>query len=291
MSAQRDFQAVAGVVAPPRLRAYRVLLAGLGFELLDPDDRAGLHPLLVPIARAPSGATVGLLCWPTAPPGFPVPVAQQASEPDRRFTLDFVAPSVDVALHRELALRDVAGDPLPSLDPEDLAPVYAAGAVAASGLPIAAYRLTQIGETHAFHEELVERHLARGATLAAQVTADRALRVAPGWARPMAFRALLFARLGDLEQARDSAAAALADPVWTLGHPFAEVAALAGWRAISSAPFRRLADDLGKPPADRAAHLLDALAVEGGDWGAERRRLAALYAEAGLGATAALVGG
>ena len=280
---------VAGVAPPPRLTAWQAILAGSGAEILDPGARAGLHPLVVPVARDPLGAVVGLLCWPTAPEGFPPPVVRQYVQGPRRWSLELVATSVDAAVHRELVARDAAGEALPPADPSDPAPVYRAGDLAASGLPLASYRLTRIGEVHGFFEELVDRHLERGATMAALVTADRALRVAPGWARPLAFRALLLARLGQDDEARDTAAAALAEPIWTMGHPFGEVAAIAGWRRVTSEPFRRLADDPQKLPADRAAHLLDAVAVEGGDWGRDRDRIAALYAEAGLAGAAALV--
>lgn len=285
-------QRIAGVAAPPRLPTYLVALAGRGGQVLDPGDRASLHPLIVPLVREPSGAVQGLLRWPTAPTGLPLPVVRQGGEPHDRWTLELVATSVDQALHRELATRDASGESFAPALLDELAraePLYAPGQFVASGLSLAAYRLLRIGETHAFFEQLAERHLAKQAPLAAQVTADRSIRVAPGWARPMAYRALLLDRLGEHEQARDSAASALADPVWTLGHPFDRVATIAGWQKISGEPFRRLARAQSKLPADRAAHLLDALAVEGGDWSQDRSELAELYAQAGLDAVAALV--
>jgi len=283
---------IAGVPAPARLRAYLALLAGQGSQILAPTERRDLHPLVVPLARDGAGAVVGLLCWPTAPPGFPLPVVRQSAVPALRWTLELLASSVDQALHRELVCRDARGEPVPeswASDPEGGEPLYRSGDLAASGLPLAVYRLTRVGETFAFFEDLISRHLEGGATMAALVTSDRLLRIAPGWARPMAVRARLLASLGEPEQARDSAAAALADPVWTLGLPFAEVATIAGWTSVSAEPFRRLAADVRKPPADRAAHLLDAIAVEGGAWSTERLALADLYRQAGLHSTARMV--
>jgi hypothetical protein len=282
---------LAGVRPPPRLNAWLVSLAGAGCTVVEPGAADNVHPLVVPAAREPDGSLIGLLCWPTAPESLPLPVVRQRPG-DLGWTLELVAESVDQALHRELALRDAMGEDEPVALLEAVhrdGPLYSWGAVRQAGMNLAVYRLTQIGESHHFFEELVERHLDRGAGLAAMVTADRAARVAPGWARPMAFRALLLARLGEMDQARDSAAAALADPVWTLGHPFESVARLAGWGAISSDPFRRLADDTSKPIADRAAHLMDAVAVEGGHWDDARDDLARLYRDAGLVRTASLI--
>lgn len=286
-------QEVVGRPAPARLSVLLTLLAGEGHEIVEPHPPAALHPLVVPLARARSGNVLGLLCWPTAPRSMPLPlVLHPLADPERRWTLDLIATSVDQAVHRVLALREVAGETLSETllrHVNEPGVLYESGQLAGSGLSEAAYRVMRIGETHTFYEDLVNQHLERGATTAAMVTADRSAEIAPGWARPMAARALLLSQLGEHDQARDSAAAALADPVWTLGHPFAKIAALAGWLSINSQPFRRLATAESKPVADRAAHLLDALAVEGGDWAQGRAELADLYEQAGLDQTAALI--
>ena len=209
-------------------------------------------------------------------------VRQRSEEPEHAWTLELVSRSADAHIHRELALRDYAGESLPQalLEAVDRDGVlYAPGMARGSGLPLQAYLLLTVGETHAFFEALIEKHLQKGDTMAAQVTADRAA------------RARLLVALGKPEEARDSAAAALSDAVWTLGHPFDEIAKIAGWSKVSGEPFLRLARSEGKLVADRAAHLMDATAADKGAWADIREELAALYAEAELPAVAALVSG
>ena len=83
---------------------------------------------------------------------------------------------------------------------------------------------------------------------------------------------------------------ALLEPLWTLGEAVQRATELAGWdKPPSGAPFRELVADSSKLPADRAAHLLDAVCVEGGAWDAARPELGALYREAGLDVVAAFV--
>ena len=278
---------LARVEPPARLAALELLLAGGSHDLLDPRQSAGVHPLVVPLARDSQGHILGLLRWPTAPEGMHPPVVRQAGP-----QLSLVARSVDAWVHAELAHRDARGEALGGLltaanDPGHL---YAAGQLAASRLPLNAYLLLKVGVTFDFFEELIEAHLEKGDEKAALVTADRACREAPGWARPQAIRARTYERVGRLEEARDGARVALLEPIWTLGEDPQGVAVLAGWtEPVTGAPFRRLAEDASKPPADRAAHLMDAVAADGGDWDAARAELGALYREAGLDDIAAFV--
>lgn len=282
----------AGLTPPVRLKPLVTALVGAGGAVLDPRERAGLHPLVLPLIRETKGGTVGLLRWPTPLPNMPAQVVR--FHPSQPHTLELVAVSADAHLHRHLAIRDAQGEPLSEAllasvnEPESL---YEAGQAAASGLPLKAYLLVRVGETHAFFEELVEAHLAKGDTTAAKVTADRACQQDHGWGRPWVYRAHLLERLNHPDEARDTARLALGEPVWTYGAPFAPLAQLAGWSTVSSAPYRELATTASKPPADRAAHLMDAVSIEGGDWDGARANLAALYREAGLDQVAEFVAG
>jgi len=213
---------------------------------------------------------------------------------DRPHPLELVEVSPDTHLHRHLAMREASGEVLSepllaSINGPD--PLYVPGQLAESGLPLKAYLLVRVGETHAFFEELIAAHIAKGDTTAATVTADRACQQDHGWARPWVFRAKLLSQLAQHDEARDTARTALGDPVWTFGEPFAPIAQLAGWSTISSAPYRELATTASKPPADRAAHWMDAVSIEGGDWDPIRGVLQSLYEEAELGAIAEFVGG
>ncbi len=287
-----SFADAVGWPAPRRLGVLLALRAAEGDTVLDGPDgtwTAGLHPLLVPLWRDPEGGVGGLLRWPTPHPGMDLPLVHQA--PGTPWTLTLVDRSVDAHLVRALATADATSRPPPPSLEEVAAALHPPGTVGASGLPLAAWLLRHVG---ARHDELETRALAfleRGDAMAAQVTADRACRGSEGWARPHGFRARLLARLGALDEARDAAATAFTEPVWTLGGHLDQVARLAGWSRVTSVGYRRLLARAEKPPADRAAHLLDACAIEGGDWDGVREPVAALYREAGLEAVARWVAG
>ena len=246
---------VAGVPAPPRLPALLELLAEDGLLRVDPQETAGLHPLLVPIGRDREGLPVGFLRWPTPGANAQMPVVVQDSH-----GLRMLAPSTHALLEGRVPGRSLA-------------------------------ERMKIGVAPSFFEDLIDSWRARGDLMAALVTADRATQAFEGWARPLAVRARLLAELGREEEARDGARWSLLQPVWTLGEPFAPIARLAGWVGpIGGAPYRRLAEAPDKPILDRAAHLMDAACADGEAWDGLRAPLAALYAEAGLHAVARLVG-
>ena len=276
----------AGVEPPPRLAALMSLLVGDELEVCDPRDRSGLHPLLVPLARD-EHTTVALLRWPTPPKGLPMPVVRAGER-----GMSLVALSVDQWLHKELATRDVDQDDMAGLlravNRDEV--LYEPGAVTLSNLPLKAYLLLKVGGLPELYYELALGHEAKGDTMAACVTADRCTTAVPDFGEPHVFRTALLDRLGRGEAARESARAALTLPIWTLGAPFEPVALKAGWaHPVTSAPFHAAADDTNKPVLDRAAHRMDAVAVEEGDWDAVRPELAALFREGGLGALADFV--
>lgn len=195
--------------------------------------------------------------------------------------------SVDQWLHRELATRDSRGESLGGLGREG-EDVYVPGALAASSLPLMAYLLLRVGGQPDLYEDMAGRHLDKGDDMAALVTADRATTAIPGWGSPMHFRMRLLTQLGRTQAAQEAARCTLTEPVWTFGAPFEPVAELAGWPDASSAPYRRLVES-AELPLDKAAHLMDAVAVEGGDWDAAKPELAACYAEAELHDVAAFI--
>jgi len=276
----------AGQTAPARLDAVALWSAELGHSPISPEDRGGHHPLLIPFAREPGGV-LGLLRWATPPEDHPMPVVREDVH-----GLHLVAPSVDQLLHTELATRDAEGAPYDELLEAANAPetLYEPGMVALVGHGPNAYLILRVGAAPSFYEQLALRHLSREDGAAALVTADRGCTAALGWGRPLAFRARLLADLGRMDEARDAARLSLLEPTWTLGGPVEEVALLAGWRPpITSRSWRVLADNEEKPVLDRAAHLMDAIHVEGGDWTAARPQLASFYDEAGLHTLAAFV--
>jgi hypothetical protein len=263
-----------GLQPPSRLPALELVLAGTDWVAVDPAERSGLLPLLIPLAHD-GERTLGLLRWATPEPDAPMPLVSTSGA-----GLHLLASSLDTWLRRELATREAKGEDLSGLLSAANHPgrLYHPGEAAASGLPLNAFLLLRVGVCPAFLAELAEAHLERGDQTAALVSAERAERSSEGWASPTAFRALLLERLGKHDQAADTARLALLNPVWTLERAFAPIARLAGWRdPITSRAYRTLAEDGTKPPLDRAAHLMDAAAVEGGVYDAIRPALAALY--------------
>ena len=292
LSRLREVLDLAGVLPPSRLELFASVLVGQGAEVIDPSEPDGIHPLMIPIARGSRGEVIGFLRWPTPLQDMPLQVVSQAAP--NAPTLELVSPSVDAFLHRHVALRESQGETLSeslanAINTPDL--LYAPGTLAASRLPLSAYLLIKVGENHAFFERLIEDHLRRGDTTAAAVTADRACKQDYGWARPWVFRALLLQQLEQPDEARDTARLALAEPIWTFGHPFSALATLAGWGTPTSIAYRKLASNPDKAPADRAAHWMDATAIDHEPWDGIRPILAELYEEAGLEHVSRLVQG
>ncbi|MCP4807025.1 MAG: hypothetical protein GY913_26745 [Proteobacteria bacterium] len=264
---------------PVRLGALLSLLVGDELEICDPRDRAGLHPLLVPLARD-ENTTTALLRWPTPSTGHPLPLVRAGSR-----GMSLLALSADQWLHKELATRDADGDDAAGLaravNRDEV--LYEPGTLALSNLPLKAYLLLKVGGLPELYYELALRHEEKGDEMAACVTADRCTTAIPDFGEPHVFRTALLDRLGRHDSARESARAALTLPLWTLGAPFEAVALKAGWaKPVTSARFHEAADDTTKPVLDRAAHRMDAIAVEEGDWDAARPELAALFREGGL---------
>ncbi len=264
----------AGMAPPPRLDALMHWAAAAGWRA--DDDRSNLHPLVVPLARRDQHV-LGLLRWPTPDAGTATPVVRTDG-----WQVTLVGPSVDAVLHRALATAD-AEDRWDDALASHTDALYLRGTLAASRLPLAGYLMMRVGVDHGFFEERIAAHEARGDIDAALVTADRLMQDTHGFARAGAIRAWTLARARRLEEAADAARLTLLQPAWTLGEPFAPIARLAGWTdPITSWGFRRLADDDSRPPADRAAHRMDQVAVDRGPWEAIRLELASLYEEAGL---------
>lgn len=228
------------------------------------DSREGLCPLLEPLTRD-AGGTTALLRWPTPPKDMPAPVVRQVGHGVR-----LLASSTEQFLHQVAVMSEQAG-----ID-HGLDEVYVPGSVAASKLPPLAYLLLKVGGLPEPYEALALRHEEKGDLTAASVTLDRLSGLFPDWGRYHALRADLFGRMERHEETRDAARAAMAQPLWTMGAPVVEVAALAG---VVATPERYR--QLEGPILDRAAHLLDAAFLDE-DWDAVREPLAALYEEAGL---------
>lgn len=170
------------------------------------------------------------------------------------------------------------------------ASLYEPGDRAQTGLELLPWVILKAGGAPWAYAAARDGHLRRGDAASALIAAERACERFAGWAELHAWRMRLLQAAGRDEEAREAATAALALPVWTLMGPFEEVAVTAGWRPpISAAPFHARADADAVAPADWAAYLMDATALEGRPWHEVRARLADWYEGAGLAGIATLV--
>ena len=255
---------VAAVPAPPRLDALVRLLTAQGLSPVDPAARAGLHPLLIPLATGASAAkvtgwapadactsstsplpgspphpgpsiVVGLLRWAAdaaGERGLPVVLTSPGSP---RLTL--LARSAEEFTHRALAEEEAArgdatGPYAAAVGPAD-SPYTPGDVPTGTASPPSpafdAHLVRRVGIFPDVAERLIARHLAKGDTMSALITGEWYSRKGafPGWGRPYEAAARVYSSLGRSEEARDCARAALALPWWGLEHGFAAAAALA----------------------------------------------------------------
>ncbi|GBF98503.1 hypothetical protein Rsub_11494 [Raphidocelis subcapitata] len=231
---------VSVTACPKLLPALLQVLQAQGHAIVPPSERAGLHPLVIPLAAAPAppppaGASVvgdavvlGLLRWadPGRHKGMALPVVAM-SRGARGVRL--LARSVDEYLHRVLAEEEDAagaGGPTPLADaasaasPAAVAELYSRGAVERSGLGGAKFKLYLVKKAGMYpdvSEALSLGHLARGDVTSALVAAEWYMRNNhfPGWGRPYEFAAELYKKTRE-EECRDVARLALRSPWWSL---------------------------------------------------------------------------
>ena len=251
----------AGAEVPANLAQLLAVVTAEGASPLPPDARDGLHPLVLPIAKAWRGdrdddRVVGLLLRPSpstprAPLAGPLPVVLAGSGGVRMLAKD-AASYVHAAIIREdasPASATTTPEPYPVAGAAGAAgrAMYTRGELAASSMPDRpeVFILRNVGKFPDDMEAMALRHLrgvekegaspSQSAVTSALVTAewyanDRAFE---GWAGPQAFNARMLFAMGRADEARDAARVALStaacwDTVGTERGGAAEMAALAG---------------------------------------------------------------
>eukprot|EP00775_Hariotina_reticulata_P005352 gene5352-5588_t len=301
---------VAVVSCPKRLPALLKVLEVQGHTLLSPSDRAGLHPLVIPLSSTAAGdqqQVFGLLRWPqpNQHKAMPLPLVSM-SRGGRNLTLQ--ARSVDEYLHRLLAEEDFSSGPgqIREAAGDDGYDLYSPGGVEAAGFAgkLNLYLIRKVGMFPDVCEGLSLGHLAKGDETAAMVASEWYMRNNhfPGWGRPYEFAAELFQKIGRRgEEARDMARYALRNPWWSLSNFAATRAAseLQGsakqvhWQLSEAATAASTAQVTGfnyKEPKteeqlalEEAAELLDlAASGEEGGYSSITPQLADAYQRAGL---------
>ncbi len=267
--------------------------APAGHPLLDPlcrvagygavQDHRQRMPLVIPFARDDVGL-LAILAWPTPQPTVADPVVRC-----RGSRLELRAASVGDWIKQQLAELDAGGSLPPELC-EAAGDLYNTGDLAQTGLPLPVWVVLKGGGAPWAYAQLVARHTAHGDATAALIAAERACERFPGWAELHARRYRQLVATDGIA-ARDAATAAMALPMWTLSGDVTPLATGIGWQPpFDGSNYRRLADDEERLPADRAAYVMDAVAMGSGDWDSARAEVSHLYKEAGLAGVARLAG-
>ncbi|KAJ1634224.1 hypothetical protein T492DRAFT_974769 [Pavlovales sp. CCMP2436] len=256
--------------APPGLGALAATLRlQPGARALQPDERLGLHPLMVPLSASAEGEISGVLLVPGATRNelarfAPVVTAGQG--------LRVLGETVTQAARRLLAEGDVSGaegveaaieaaaaDGVLYRRGEATVPAGKAGAQAG----LAAYLLPKVGPFLDLYERLAQQHLERGDGESALITCERAQNAFAELGLPFAVHAGIHRMLGREDEARDISRVALTKPLWSLGaygkpEQLAALAAMAGYEPPR--PSREwysavLALDVGGDVRSRATEL------------------------------------
>ena len=220
---------IALVDPPSKIELLFDLLQLNGEEIVQPRKRAELNPFLIPISKRTSDNS--FLCyirWPTQKPGMDLQVVRTTSTGIKLVAMgtdqlckrlvvemDFYAHShadEAIALINKDSKVYTKGDyiPLiksgkfPALTKEDLK------------LFLDRYILTKVGAFPDCYEALSEDYVKRSDVTSGLITCERAVSVFYGWGHPMGVHAKLLSKLGRDKEARDTARAALSNPLWTI---------------------------------------------------------------------------
>lgn len=220
------------VDVPAHLEALLAALEAKGNVKMDPNERRGMFPLAIPLAKdVQTGEVLALLRWPQPERSHTMPIVSLHNT----CGVTLKAQDATQMLHRMLVEEDVAVDggeqssrpvaeAIGYLDAE----FYTKGDFARGKLPhLAAYITKHVGYFPDVCESLVQHHLDKGDTMSAMITVDWYAGRFPHWGSPHVFSAKLYQRLGRLEEARDEARKALLKPWWSLGDNWMSVMKLA----------------------------------------------------------------
>lgn len=297
------------------------LLRLQGHMPVEPTHRSGLHPLVVPLARAASGETFGLLRWPLPEAESVVnvvvqpPAAAGASSPSlslrpcgtvaqfaRRAAVEVDASgSPDSASSASSAeILEAAADVVTATGGRP----YEPGELSASRLKTVQFLLLRVGPFADIWDTVARSQLAKGDETAALVAAERASALNPGWGCCLYLQSQLMTSLKRHDEARDLALGALELPWWTLGAPLQEVLAAAqlshieDLRGLVRSMEDKVREQQNAPPRTpselallRALDALDDTVRSGGTWDAVRHTVAEALSEAGYEDDAAVARG
>ena len=219
----------AKVEPPSRLSTLLDFLELKGNTLVDPSDRNGLNPFLIPIAR--DGADQSLLCymrWPTQREEMPLQLVRTTPAGVRLVSL-----STDNLCHRYAVEMDFRKEPTAAVAIDKLnvgAHLYTSGdynTYLNSGkfpkttekelnLVLDRYLLTKVGPFPDCYERLAQNFYDSNNITSALITCERAGSLFYSWGHPLHFHMKMLRDAGRPEECLEAARSAMGLPKWTL---------------------------------------------------------------------------
>lgn len=212
----------------PNLLACSQLASGLlimqGQTQMLPSDRAGLHPLVLPLCKDSQGRVTGLLKLPLKP-ATDLPVVRTAGK-----HMELLSPTLQQLIKRTAVEMAFNGAP----EAGEIATAAAALGIKIepgakeSPLGLQKFVLVKVGAFADLYEWLANDWMSKGKSEEALITCARAAALLPEWGSLHWVHSKTIMMVGGRElEARDCARAALQMPLWTVGPEIDKVIATA----------------------------------------------------------------
>lgn len=285
---------IALINPPARLQTLLTLLQARGDEIVSPRKRASLNPFLIPLAKCSDGTMVCYMRWPTQKADMDLQIVKTTEAGIKLLALgtdqlckrlvvemDFYSkPNTDEAISLLNSNGNIytKGDYLPLLKSGKF-PILTEKDLY---LVLVRFLLTKVSAFPDCYEALAHDYLDRGDVTSALVTCERSVSVFYGWGQPIATHAMMLSKLpGRSKEARDTARAALSNPLWVVADTLKDIDELAVVAGFTGAAilgemhaYRAKdprTDEIGEGLSplqaamqvtlDQAAHFMDAVAI------------------------------
>jgi hypothetical protein len=213
--------------APKQLSTLIELLKINGETIMDPNDRVGLNPFLIPISKGKNG-TLCYIRWPTQKEDMDLQIVRT-----NEVGVSLVSLNTDHFCRRIAIELDFKGntnttEAIKILNKDtmvynigDYLPFLKSGkfpAITENDLRLILdrYLLTKVGPFPDCFERIANNFLEKGNEISALVTCERAVSLFYSWGHPIMFHAKILSKAGRDKEARDSARAAMGLPKWTI---------------------------------------------------------------------------
>lgn len=231
-------QNIAKIEVPRRLPVLLEALKLSGKEIVSPNNRKGLNPFLIPLARDPKDNSMTCyLRWPTQREDMDLQIVQT-----QEAGVKLVSPSTDKLCHRLLVESDFYGEKtaphLAELVNKDgtlynlgdylsflKSGKFPSSTPAELRLVLDRFVLSKVGPFVDCYERLAENFYNQGNSVSSLVTCERSATVFYSWGHPNAFHAQMLVKMDRIREAKDTARSCMANPKWTLASTF-EVSSL-----------------------------------------------------------------